>query len=345
MATVDKEKLNTYLTGQLNPHFEVFSQNTISKLSEIVLETANNVEKQCEKENEANLKKKDIEIEKLKKDFQGVKEECDGLLKTTKVHESALRQKDEKIGEMQQKMEFSENTLETAKAFVNKLQMERKELNEKIIGYESDLRQRDTKISTLEQYSSQVQLAVEQFKKENERLKREYESKLQNNAVHFRQEQANYEQKIQRLEETIRLQETVAPKRSSGQATTKPSEPYQPQMFNNGVVDDFNRWASNPRASSLPPAFKYLAGDLKIRTHQDLQPTSEQTRWICNINDREKYLFPNPNFFDPMTDISTLYEMNSANLREKGNNRIRVLKACEMNDKGFINFSGKLELL
>jgi len=228
--------------------------------------------------------------------------------------------------------------LTNAKAIVENLQKEKDLLSKRNIEYEEALRQRDAKNSILEQYYAQAQNSNEDLKKENDRLRKEHKS-VYNDNIHFQQERNRYEEKIRELEETVGSKKPFA-------QTAKPVEHRQNQVFNSRAMEDFNRWASsNPGSSSLPSGFKYLSGDLKIRTHQDLQPTSEQTRWICNFNDREKYLFPNPNFFDQMTDISTLYEMNGAMLREKGSNRIKITRPCEMNDKGYINFPGKLDVL
>ena len=119
----------------------------------------------------------------------------------------------------------------------------------------------------------------------------------------------------------------------------------EPKYTSSGnLIEKFNSWASSP-SSPLPREFSYLEGDIKIRMNQTLRPTGTKSRWICNLNDSVKYLLPNPNFFDQMTDISELYLMDLSMLKEKGKNRLRITVPCEILDSGFINFPGKLELL
>ena len=109
-------------------------------------------------------------------------------------------------------------------------------------------------------------------------------------------------------------------------------------------IEIFNSWASSP-FESLPQSLFYLNGDMKIRMTQALETTTSESKWICNINDKKKYLFPNPNFFDQMTDINELYIMNIGLLKEKEKNKIKIIEPCEIYDSGFINLPGKLELL
>jgi hypothetical protein len=110
-----------------------------------------------------------------------------------------------------------------------------------------------------------------------------------------------------------------------------------------GVISDFNLWAANPSAR-LPSNFHYITGDLQIRTEQALPQSAAETQWIVN-NTAKKYLFPNPHLFDELTDISRLYRTNSGNLKPQGQNKIRIVKACEISDKGWVDYPGELELL
>jgi len=113
----------------------------------------------------------------------------------------------------------------------------------------------------------------------------------------------------------------------------------------NDPIDLFNIWAKNP-GSRLPSGFSYVREEPKMRASQVLTETTVDTaKWIINKIGEKKYLFPNPNSFDPMTDISRMYAMSVDGLKPKGQNRIQVIKACEMTDSGFINFPGELVLL
>ena len=113
-------------------------------------------------------------------------------------------------------------------------------------------------------------------------------------------------------------------------------------------VEMFNTWALNPLPPLPEPYFCYLKGEPKLRKEWAMIPAdaSQKTNWITNKYGNKKYLFPNPNTFDQFTDITEFYKMDLALLKSKGNNRIKITDACEMAAAtGFINFSGKLELL
>ena len=110
------------------------------------------------------------------------------------------------------------------------------------------------------------------------------------------------------------------------------------------ILSCFNDWASNPH-TKLPQAFYYIKGDVKIRTNMQLLESDMPTKWIVNRICDKKYLFPNPNTFDDRTDIKQIYDMDLKALKPKGQNRIKIIKPCEMTDKGFIEFKGELQLL
>jgi hypothetical protein len=109
------------------------------------------------------------------------------------------------------------------------------------------------------------------------------------------------------------------------------------------VINSFNNWASNPN-SYLPGEFAYVTGDFRIRTNQELTETREETKWIINRSGTKTYLLPNPNSFNQMTDLD-LYEMDLNMLKEKGKNKIKIIKPCEISSSGFIEFKGKLQIL
>jgi len=113
----------------------------------------------------------------------------------------------------------------------------------------------------------------------------------------------------------------------------------------NNIIRDFNNWAAHP-ISVIPGEFAYLVGEFRIRTNQqELTETKEETKWIINRGGGKKYLLPNPNFFDQMTNISELYKMDLSMLKEKGKNKIKVITPCEISSSGFIELPGELKFL
>jgi hypothetical protein len=114
-----------------------------------------------------------------------------------------------------------------------------------------------------------------------------------------------------------------------------------------GMLDPvtlYNNWAAYP-ASRLPQTFYYLKGEMRIRTTQPVVESVSETRWITNRYGDKKYLFPNPNSFDQMTDISELYRMEMDMLKPRGQNKIKIIEPCEMSNAGFINYPGELTIL
>jgi hypothetical protein len=112
----------------------------------------------------------------------------------------------------------------------------------------------------------------------------------------------------------------------------------------NVVLSKFNAWAANP-AMRLPSDFIYLSGDFKMFAKQQLIQTPEESKWISNREGAKKYLLPNPCFFNQMTNISELYEMDQTMLKEKGKNKIKIVVPCEISSSGFVEFPGKLQIL
>jgi uncharacterized repeat protein (TIGR02543 family) len=112
-----------------------------------------------------------------------------------------------------------------------------------------------------------------------------------------------------------------------------------------GVVESFNLWAENPSVPLPLESFYYIEGEINIRTVTIIKESPVETKWITNRNGVKKYLFPNPNSFNQMTNILKFYTMDQAKLKGKGQNKIKIIRPCEMKENGFIEFPGALELL
>jgi len=108
----------------------------------------------------------------------------------------------------------------------------------------------------------------------------------------------------------------------------------------------FNTWAANPQLK-LPSKFYYIdtKGEPKTRSTQVFRITNSPTKWIMNEGGIKKYLFPNPIFFDMATDIGTIYKMEGGSLKPEGQNRIKIIKPCEIKDSGYIEYKGELRIL
>jgi hypothetical protein len=119
-------------------------------------------------------------------------------------------------------------------------------------------------------------------------------------------------------------------------------EPYNAQI--DSIIAKFNNWAANP-IGVIPSGFTFLAGDFRIRTQQVMTETAEETKWITNSGGGKKYLLPNPNMFNQMTNISELYTIDQRMLKEKGKNKIQIIKPCEILSHGWIAFTGEIKIL
>ncbi|GMO41391.1 MAG: hypothetical protein Ta2F_17310 [Termitinemataceae bacterium] len=117
----------------------------------------------------------------------------------------------------------------------------------------------------------------------------------------------------------------------------------RPIEWGSDVLSNFNKWALNPN-SMLAPGMYYVSGELKVRSAQDFTKSERETMWITNEAGK-KYLFPNPLFFDLTTNISQFYKMDAAKLKRRGMNQIKVIKPCEIEENGVINYAGELQLL
>ena len=151
---------------------------------------------------------------------------------------------------------------------------------------------------------------------------------VQDNSAQYKTTIAQLQQQVAELKATIsKLQEEA----SNAKDSLDP-------------VAAFNRWASNPQ-TALPKAFYYIEGEMKIREERVLNESkSSDSKWITNRSGPQKYLFPNPNSFTQMTVINLLYKI-TGNLKAKGENKIKITKACDMSTNGFVEFAGELEIL
>jgi hypothetical protein len=156
--------------------------------------------------------------------------------------------------------------------------------------------------------------------------------RLKSELTRLNNENSTYRSRINGLEneiKTLREEKSVASDIASGSLDP---------------VSVFNNWAASP-ASPLPKAFCYIEGDMNIRTPRELKPSSNvDSKWISNY-EGEKFLFPNPNSFNQMTNLSELYKMDQSKLKSKGQNRIKIVRPCKMTNSGFVEFPGELEIL
>jgi len=111
------------------------------------------------------------------------------------------------------------------------------------------------------------------------------------------------------------------------------------------IIEIFNEWAREPK-TRLPSQFIYADGELKLREKQNINKSdNNNSLWIINKSGIINYLFPNPNAIDEIWgNIDTVYTVTGTR-KAKGQNRINVLKACEIKDDGWIEYKGELSLL
>jgi len=112
----------------------------------------------------------------------------------------------------------------------------------------------------------------------------------------------------------------------------------------------FNSWAKEPQAPLPKAFFYYVAADPKKRfdSINVVSSFSETpTKWIANKTDdkqSKQYLFPNPNFFDEGFDTRLYGMKNTCYLQARGENKIIIITACEIQDNEIIS-RGELEVL
>ncbi|MDR2194420.1 MAG: hypothetical protein LBP19_08150 [Treponema sp.] len=110
------------------------------------------------------------------------------------------------------------------------------------------------------------------------------------------------------------------------------------------IVAEFNAWAAAKAGTKLPlDTFYYLVGDFKIKTKQNLLESFAETKWISNRKGGKKYIFPNPHYYNNVTHIRELYTKNI--IKSDGENRIEIIKPCEISDNGYINNLGELNVM
>ena len=111
------------------------------------------------------------------------------------------------------------------------------------------------------------------------------------------------------------------------------------------TVAAYNEWAANP-SQPLPNGFEYLKNkNPRIREAQPFEPSSEPSGWIYNTGGARRYLFPNPNTFNQMTNIRELYKLDQNLLQAKGSNAAFITDPVKVDARtGFIEYSGSLEV-
>ena len=153
------------------------------------------------------------------------------------------------------------------------------------------------------------------------------------NIIGLKNEITDIRNHVQKIEENIRIlneQKTIIRNITSGSL---------------GATDAFNLWAEKLSVPLPLETFYYIEGEMNIRVKREIKESVAETKWITNRNGIKKYLFPNPNSFNQMTDIHELYKMDQAKLKGRGQNKIRIVNPCEMTKDGFVEFPGELELL
>jgi hypothetical protein len=91
--------------------------------------------------------------------------------------------------------------------------------------------------------------------------------------------------------------------------------------------------------------FYFIEGELQLRAEQDLKLSNIETDWIIYKGSGQRYIFPNPRTLDECTNITKFYKMDLGKLKGKGENRIKVIKPCEISEKGWIDNPGELEII
>ncbi|MDR3046663.1 MAG: hypothetical protein LBU51_03490 [Bacteroidales bacterium] len=107
-------------------------------------------------------------------------------------------------------------------------------------------------------------------------------------------------------------------------------------------IEDFNNWAADP-SKYLPNRFYYLGEEIKVRMEQNFSASDVPTEWISNKRTEQRYLLPNPNFFDELTNIKNFYKMDIGQLKPRGQNKIQIIEPCKISDNGWISNPGELE--
>ncbi|MDR3357205.1 MAG: hypothetical protein LBO04_08500 [Spirochaetaceae bacterium] len=212
---------------------------------------------------------------------------------------------------------------------VSQLTNEKVRLNQQVKSLTIEREYSEAKYAELERRAGQT---IQEYKQKIDHWYNKYEA--------VSQEKENLEKRIREQRQSgIEFQDTYFS--LHGNSGTFPSRTTDTDAR---VLNDFNTWASNP-VKALPGSFRYLAGDFKIRSSNPIRECASPSKWIINKDGSTKFLFPNPNTFNEMTNISELYVTKTGVLKPKNQNQIKIIKACEISDNGFIEFPGELQLL
>ena len=203
-------------------------------------------------------------------------------------------------------------------------------INKKIQRLDEEIRTADDRFNAAEKRYQEDKQKAEQDSRVEPPTRREGIIELEKKYDELRLEVQEMRREGDGLREQKRQQEVVTQCITSG---------------NLDVTEYFNSWAKNPSDPLPHETFYYIEGEMKIRVKREIKESAAETKWISNHKGIKKYLFPNPNSFNQMTDIRELYKMDQAKLKGMRQNKIRIVTPCEMTKDGFVEFPGELELL
>jgi len=211
-------------------------------------------------------------------------------------------------------------------------------------------------ITATEYLNNQINIInpkVDSILSESKNRELQYQNNLKNLSVKISEIQIKFNAL---MNENKKLYEEIEQlKRKISQQEIKPNAPLIASIENNkksvvsipsdNIIKLFNGWASDLK-TNLPSQFFYAEGELRLREKQNITRTdNNKSLWIINKTGTIKYLFPNPNAIDEIGgNIDTVYTVTGTR-KAKGQNRVNVLKACEINDDGWIEYKGELNLL
>jgi chaperonin cofactor prefoldin len=239
-------------------------------------------------------------------------------------------QHSQEIGELKEKANFFSKNIDT---IIKK--------NEK---YSQDIANVYSSLKQCGDFLNQHGGSIVRVDKKNSELSQKIES-LEKKLKNLTEDISAANSKNRELEKKIAELESKNKQSNDSYASNFRQPEKAPQnVQTDSVIAKFNNWAANP-AGRIPSEFAFLAGDPRIRTQQQLAETTEETKWITNRTGGKKYLFPNPNSFNQMTNLRGLYDMDQLLLKEKGRNKIKIITPCEISASGWIEFAGELKIL
>jgi hypothetical protein len=202
-------------------------------------------------------------------------------------------------------------------------------------GYEESFRSIKADLDTANRHNADQEKQVQYLRDENYKLQQYYRQIFDE----YKRKIAEIERENRRLRETVALAQADYAERRASEKKAAEYEEGPP------ILDAFNRWAANPSSRALPSGFVYAEGEFRILSKNIYRSSpSSGSRWIVNTTDGKKYLLPNPLSFNQLTNINELYHMDMSRL-QPANNKIKVVKACELLDEGYINYPGELTIL